>query len=107
MANNRLYLRNKETGAILYLCKRMGGKWYNAPDYEYVQDYFDSLGACNDDFELVIEDAEYAPSCRPESDISADEWLAGFGWIEESKARAQKEVEKLSNLIAEKLDENR
>ena len=85
MANNRLYLRDKESGQMICLGKHLAGAWYAAPTVELMQEFYDFIGYA-EDLELVMEDAENAPSCRPEQDLAKGEYLASFDWQGRNRA---------------------
>jgi hypothetical protein len=61
MANNRMYLLHKQSGAAVYLGKRFGGGWDDVPDdlaerirllFRYVEN---SPGNSKDDFAVAME----------------------------------------------------
>ena len=70
MANNRLWLIHRPSGASVYLGKRMGLGWYqDKPEQlaEKLEEFFKeaeggSDGHTQDDFILGLEDASGAPS---------------------------------------------
>ncbi len=70
MANNRLILVYRPTGRAVGIGKRMGSGWYTGHGSvdERLTAFFDEVesewmaGMGQDDFELVIEDAERAPA---------------------------------------------
>jgi hypothetical protein len=71
MANNRMYLLHRPSGAHLYLGKRMASGWYDAPRQFDIEDFYDkteahALGAHSglDDFALVMEHADGAPRAQ-------------------------------------------
>jgi len=45
MANDRMYLVHKPTGKCLYMGKHMWDGWYNAPDKEQIEEFYDRVGA--------------------------------------------------------------
>lgn len=59
MANNRMYLTHRPSGLSVYLGKRMGWEWYNAPDdlAEKVRRLFECapLEDGHDDFCISLE----------------------------------------------------
>ena len=65
MANNRMYLVHKPSGLGVYLGKRMGYGWYDAPEDLGVKmnDLFEEcIGEGNqDDFAIVMENAKGLP----------------------------------------------
>ncbi len=72
MANNRVWLLHRPSLTIVHLGKRMGTGWYNPPEPELLQAFYDFLEAEHfetmDDFEILIEGREY--SANP----GQDEW---------------------------------
>lgn len=68
MANNRLWLVHRPTGAAVCLGKRMAHGWYmNRSDIderimEFWEECWTDTLEDQDDFALVLEDAEHAPA---------------------------------------------
>ena len=60
MANNRMFLIHKPTKLGVGLGKRRGWGWYNAPDREELERFYDYLSdnpkGSQDDFVLAMED---------------------------------------------------
>lgn len=58
MASNRLFLVHRPTGKSIMLGKRLAYGWYNAPDVETLQAFFNAIpgNSGQDDFCLTMED---------------------------------------------------
>lgn len=75
MANNRLYLYHRPTGAYVHLGKRMSEGWYGAPDKERIDEFFQKCwedlpsSASQDDFILLAEDK------REDTPYIHNEWI--------------------------------
>ena len=68
MADNRLFLVHRPTGAVLFLGKRLGINWHHDEpldiDAFYRQCAAEGWGGNEDDFVLAMEDASRAPGCN-------------------------------------------
>ena len=82
MANNRMYLLHRPTGLAICLGKRMAFGWYQAPEAQYMEAFYQHIlnhlekGQDQDDFVLAMEDCSNS-SCFADWDYgSVDE--SGF-----------------------------
>ncbi|MBL4680848.1 MAG: hypothetical protein JKY88_09015 [Pseudomonadales bacterium] len=61
MANNRMFLIHKPSRIGAYIGKRMARGWYDPPEQEYIQKFYDYLEDnyfdSRDDLVLAMEDA--------------------------------------------------
>lgn len=82
MANNRLWLVHRPSGAAVFLGKRMAFGWYQNMG-ETIEGRLDAFfsEACDvsdlksqDDFILVMEDAENAPACTEHWTWDEERW---------------------------------
>ena len=81
MANNRMYLVHVPTGVGIFLAKRMAWGWYssemkdkNLQDrldkfFEYLEKERIYGDGKQDDFQILMEDAEYGPNVLPWEDL--------------------------------------
>ena len=60
MANNRMFLIHKPSKIGIYFGKRMAAGWYDAPEKDYIERYYDYLEDnffdTRDDLILAMED---------------------------------------------------
>lgn len=80
MANNRLWLVHRPSGAAVMLGKRLADGWYNPPSVEAMNTFFEAaaMEGHQDDFVLAIEDAAGAPRCSEDWAYVPDN--EGSGW---------------------------
>ena len=73
MANNRLYLKHKASGYVLFLAKRMGWGWYRSGSidkalsdflFKCERDWGKEEDVSQDQFELLLEDNSDVPEIR-------------------------------------------
>jgi hypothetical protein len=74
MANNRLWLVHRPTGAAVRLGKRLADGWYGPPSVEQMNAFFEAAGEgpSQDDFVLALEDADGAPMCSEDWKYEGD-----------------------------------
>ena len=62
---------HRPTGEKIFLGKRLGGGWYSYTENKELNEFYDrcykGVFEGKDDFVLVMEDAEFAPSCIEEA----------------------------------------
>jgi len=78
MANNRMWLVHRPTGIAVMLGKRMGSYWYNAPEKDQLERFFEVTGVNVDQDDLMLAMEDCTHSLCFDNWVYTDQRVEGF-----------------------------